>query len=240
MTGSSIVATKEIEEWKATQERDLVVQGTNQRVRQNQERNAFALTLEGLFVQELDGQQKLVLPTSSRQNVPASCFNEPTKGQPRIHRTMELTKQCYWWKGMCKDIENFVRSYLVCQVMKSNKGRKLVYSSPFCFPHSKWEQIATALVLDLPPLARYTKVVVFVDCFNEMVHFAPRTKESMQIIMLNYQWTMYFDYMSCQKQSFQIWIQGSPVSFRGNSSSYSERISDSAQRFNPRLMDRVR
>ena len=78
---------------------------------------------------------------------------------------------------MCKDIENFVRSYLVCQVMKSNKGRKLVYSSPFCFPHSKWEQIATALVLDLPPLARYTTVVVFVDCFNEMVHFAPRTKE---------------------------------------------------------------
>ena len=55
-------------------------------------RSAFALTPQGLLVQEDDGQRKLVVPTSMRQKVMASCY-EPTKGHPGLHRTMELVKQ---------------------------------------------------------------------------------------------------------------------------------------------------
>ena len=54
MTKSSIVAREEIEEWKTTQKKDPVVQGTIERVRQRQERNTFALTPQGLVVQEMD------------------------------------------------------------------------------------------------------------------------------------------------------------------------------------------
>ena len=62
MTRSSIVASEEIEEWKTTQEEDPVVRETIERVRQRQERNAFALTPQGLLVQEMDGRRKLVVP----------------------------------------------------------------------------------------------------------------------------------------------------------------------------------
>ena len=67
MTRSSIVATKEIEEWKTAQEEDPLVRDMIERVSQLQERNAFALTHQGLLMREMDGRHKLVVPQSLRQ-----------------------------------------------------------------------------------------------------------------------------------------------------------------------------
>ena len=114
MTRSSIVDGEEIEEWKTTQEEDPVVRDTIERVRQRQARNAFALTPQGLLVQEMDGRRKLVVPQSLRQKILASYHDEPTKGHVGIRRTEELAKQCYWWKGMGKDIQAYVQSCPVC------------------------------------------------------------------------------------------------------------------------------
>ena len=106
MTRSSIVTTKEVNIWKTAQEEDPVVQDTIQRMMQRHMRSAFALTPQGLLVHDDNGQQKLVVPTSMRQKMMALCHDEPTKGHPGVHRTMELVKQRYWWKGMGKDIQN--------------------------------------------------------------------------------------------------------------------------------------
>ena len=140
-------------------------------------RSAFALTPQGLLVQEDDGQRKLVVPTSMRQKVMASCHDEPTKGHTGIYKTTELVKQRYSWKGMGKDIENYVKSCPVCQVMKSDHKKKVGPLQPIPIPIRKWEQITTGLVTDLPPSARCTAIAVFVDRLTKMVHFAPCTKE---------------------------------------------------------------
>ena len=87
------MATEEVKIWKTAQEEDPIVQDIIQRVRQRHVRSAFAITPQGLLVQEEDGQRKLVVPTSMRQKVLASCHDEPTKGHPGVHRTMELVKQ---------------------------------------------------------------------------------------------------------------------------------------------------
>ena len=177
MTRSSIVATEEVKIWRTAQEEDPVVQDIIQRVRQRQVRSAFALTPQGLLVQEDDGQRKLVVPTSMRQKVMASCHDEPTKGHTGIYRTMEQVKQRYWWKDMGKDIENYVKSCPVCQVMKSDHRKKVGPLQPIPIPTRKWEQITTDLVTDLPSSAGYTTIAVFVDRLTKMVHFAPCTKE---------------------------------------------------------------
>ena len=114
MTKSLIVASEEIQEWNTAKEEDSIVRDTIERVRQRQERNAFALTPQGLLVQEMDGRRKLVVPQSLRQKVLASCHDKPTKGHARIRRTEELTKQHYWWKGMGEDIQAYVQSCPVC------------------------------------------------------------------------------------------------------------------------------
>ena len=128
-------------------------------------------------MQERDGRQKLVVPQSLRQKVLASCHDEPTKVHAGFRRTEELTKQHFWWKGMGKDIQAYVRSCTVCQVMKSNNRKKAGLLQPIPIPNRKWEQIITDLVTDLPPLGEYTAIAVFVDSLTKMVHFAPCTKE---------------------------------------------------------------
>ena len=138
MTHSSVVATEEVKTWRTVQEEDPVVQDTVQRLRQRQMRGAFALTPQGLLVQEENGQRKLVVPMSMRQKVLASCHDEPTKGHPGVRRTTELVKQRYWWKGMGKDIENYVKSCPVCQVMKSDHRKKVGRLQPIPIPTRKW------------------------------------------------------------------------------------------------------
>ena len=178
MTRSSIVASKEIKEWKTAQEEDSVVRDTIERVRQRQERKAFALTPQGLLVQEMDSRRKLVVPQSLRQKVLASCHDEPTKGHAGIRKMEELTKQRYCWKGMGKDIQAYVRSCPICQVMKSDNRKKVgLLSANSNSQHRKWEQITTDLVTDLPPSGGYTAIAVFVDRLTKMVHFTPCTKE---------------------------------------------------------------
>ena len=73
----------------------------------------------------MDGWQKLVVPQFLRQKVLASYHDEPTKGLARIRKTEELTKQCYWWKGMGKDIQAYVQGCPVFQVMKFNNRKKV-------------------------------------------------------------------------------------------------------------------
>ena len=77
----------------------------------------------------------------------ASCHDK-AKGHPGVHKTTELVKQWYWWKGMGKDIENHVKSCPVCQVMKSDHKKKVGPLHPIPIPTKKWEQIITDLVTD--------------------------------------------------------------------------------------------
>ena len=78
---------------------------------------------------------------------------------------------------MGKDIELYVRSCPVCQVMKSDHRKKAGLLQPIPVPSRKWEQITTDLVTDLPPSDGHTAVAAFVDRLTKMVHFAPCTKE---------------------------------------------------------------
>ena len=55
---------------------------------------------------------------------------------------------------MGKDIQAYVRSCPVCQVMKSDNRKKAGLLQPIPIPSRKWEQITTDLVTDLPPCAR--------------------------------------------------------------------------------------
>ena len=73
---------------------------------------------------------------------------------------------------MGKDIENYMKSYLVCQVVKSDCRKKVGPLQFIPIPTRKCEQITTDLVTDLPPSAGYTAIAVFVDRLTKMVHFA--------------------------------------------------------------------
>ena len=78
---------------------------------------------------------------------------------------------------MGKDIENYIKSCPVCQVMKSDHRKRVGLLQPIPIPIKKWEQITTNLVTNLPPSTGCTAITVFVDRLTKMVHFPPCTKE---------------------------------------------------------------
>ena len=78
---------------------------------------------------------------------------------------------------MGKDIENYMKSYPVCQVMKFDHWKKVGPLQCIPIPTRKWEQITIDVVTDLPPFARYTAITVFVDRLTKMVDVGPCTKE---------------------------------------------------------------
>ena len=78
---------------------------------------------------------------------------------------------------MGRDVEQYVCSCPMCQVMKSDHQKKAGLLQPIPIPTRKWEKITTDLVTDLPSSNMYTAVAVFVDRLTKMVHFCPCTKE---------------------------------------------------------------
>ena len=74
----------------------------------------YTQTPQGLLAYEDQGQRKRVAPMPRRQKVLTTYHDEPTKGHTGIHKTLALVKERYWWKGMGRDVEQYVCSYLVC------------------------------------------------------------------------------------------------------------------------------
>ena len=48
-----------------------------------------------------------------------------------VHQTVDHIKRAFWWKGLWGDVGQYVRSCLICQLMKADTGKRRVYCSQF-------------------------------------------------------------------------------------------------------------
>ena len=101
----------------------------------------------------------------------------PSIGHVGQYRTVDLIKRAFYWRGLWKDVGQYVRSCPVCQLMKSDHRKQAGLLQPIPLPERKWQQITTDLVTDLPESEGMTAIAVFVDRLTKMVHFVPCTKE---------------------------------------------------------------
>ena len=60
--------------------------------------------------------------------------------------------------------------------MKSDHRKKAGLLQPIPVPETKWQQITTDLVTDLPESEGMTALAVFVDRLTKIVHFIPYKK----------------------------------------------------------------
>ena len=58
-------------------------------------------------------------------------------------------KHNYWWKGMKRDIAQFVAQCLVCQQVKDKHQRPAGSLQPLSIPNLKWEHITMDFVTGL-------------------------------------------------------------------------------------------
>jgi hypothetical protein len=117
----------------------------------------------------------------------------PYSGHFGTKRTLEALTIGYWWPGMRDEVEEFVKNCEKCQLNKSQTGPLYGKLVPLPEPKQPWSIIGMDFITDLPEtLEGHDTILVFVDHFSKMVHFAPTTKHCTSFdcakLFLEYVW----------------------------------------------------
>ena len=92
-------------------------------------------------------------------------------GSTKMYHTL---REHYWWKGMKKEIVDFVSRCLTCQQMKAKHQKPAGKIQPLLIPVWKWDKIVMDFVTGLPRTRRqHDAIWVIVDKLTKSVHFLP-------------------------------------------------------------------
>ena len=97
----------------------------------------------------------------------------PTAGHFGTAKTFELVSRDYSWPGLRQMIKKFVKSCDTCQRNKTTRHLPHGLLQPLPVPDAPWSDVTLDFIVELPPARGYNAVLVFVDRFTKMVHFAP-------------------------------------------------------------------
>ena len=79
----------------------------------------------------MHGKQLMVIPCELRQKIFVENHDVHVVGHMGINQIVDLIKQVYWWRGLWGNIVAYVRSCRVCQRMKFDNQKRLVFCSLF-------------------------------------------------------------------------------------------------------------
>ena len=110
-------------------------------------------------------------------------------------------KQYYWWRGMKKDIAEYVSKCMTCQQEKAEHQVPSGLLNPISIPQWKWDNITMDFVSDFPlTQKKLDSVWVIVDRLTKSDHFLP--------IRLDYS----MDWLAELYVGEIVWLHGIPLS----------------------------
>ena len=93
---------------------------------------------------------------------------------PRSTKMYHTLRKHYWWKGMKKDVAEFVSRCLICQQVKAEHQRPAGLLQSLLIPQWKWEKTTMDFVVGLPRCqSGYDEIWVIVDRLTKSAHFLP-------------------------------------------------------------------
>ena len=96
-------------------------------------------------------------------------------GTTKMYRDL---RQNYWWRGMKRDIAEFVSKCLICQQVKIEHRVPAGKLQRISIPEWKWEQVTMDFVTGLPKTVKgYDGIWVIVDRLTKSAHFLPINKK---------------------------------------------------------------
>lgn len=97
--------------------------------------------------------------------------NSPISGHMGIHKTFNRLQANFYWKGMRKDVAEFISHCVVCQTTKYETKRPAGLLQPLPIPSAVWEDLSLDFITGLPVSNGYTVILVVVDRFSKGAHF---------------------------------------------------------------------
>ncbi|MCO5604204.1 hypothetical protein L7F22_058366 [Adiantum nelumboides] len=112
-----------------------------------------------------------------REKVMTKCQCPPYTGHCGIATTMKGVERYFYWPRLKKDVEEFVRSCLVCQKVKFDTHKAQGLLQPLPIPTRPGESIAMDFIFDLPRTqSGHDGIWTIIDRFNKLAHFVPVKK----------------------------------------------------------------
>ena len=131
---------------------------------------------KGLVV---DDQGRVVIPNDNeiRTLLLSEAHDSPLAGHFGMDKTLEMVQRHWTWKGVQKDVREYVKSCLECQRAKSSTTKPPGELHPIV-PSRPWEILTLDFVVGLPeePSTKFSQVLVLVDKFTKYVLLEPCTQ----------------------------------------------------------------
>lgn len=134
----------------------------------------FKLSPEKILYRCSGGLKKIVVPVSLVQSIIRLHHDLPTAGHAAVAKTLARVQERFWWKGMEKDVIDYVRTCKSC-CQRSNYGRtQAPLGEIFNEPQAPFEVVATDIVGPLP-LSESGNVYILsvMDHFTRYCEFIP-------------------------------------------------------------------
>src|SRR3954469_16966751 len=101
-------------------------------------------------------------------------YDMPIAGHQGIECTHANIHRLFYWPRMNNDVRQYVKSCDSCQCIKASQQVPGGLLQPLPIPTRPWEQVSMDFIVQLPKTkAGFDAIVVFVDTFSKMTHFAP-------------------------------------------------------------------
>ena len=109
-----------------------------------------------------------------RKNILYKSHNIVFTMHPGGNKMYQDMKQYYWWRGMKKDIYEYMSKCLMCQQVKAEHQVPSGLLNPFPIAQWKWDNITMDFVSGFPLTQRNQEAVwVIVDRLTKSAHFLP-------------------------------------------------------------------
>ena len=118
---------------------------------------------------------RVVIPADDdlRARLVHEFHDTPTGGHLGREKTFAAISRVFFWPRMYKYIQKWVRSCEICQRVKPAPSSQAPLR-PLPIATEAWRSVSMDFIFGLPPdEQKRTGVLVFVDRFSKMVHFAP-------------------------------------------------------------------
>ena len=92
-------------------------------------------------------------------------------------RTLDLVSRQFYWSGLKKDVDDYIRHCPNCHRNKSHPAKTQGQLQPLPIPTEPWEQVSTDFLTGILKTVRgFDAILVFVCRLTKMVHIIPSTK----------------------------------------------------------------
>lgn len=118
-------------------------------------------------------KDRLVLPPNSphKEAVIHDFHNTPMGGHSGMFRTYKRIASNFYWVGMKKDIQDYIRCCDTCQRNKSDTLTPIGLLQPLQIPDRVWEDVSMDFIDGLPMSNGFSAILVVVDRLSKYGHF---------------------------------------------------------------------